>query len=621
MRSGRMTKTFGMAGRKGDSMMEDPKSPKLKITDRRMLTWFLVQLGPHWYKIAFGLILMVLSTAASLWSPLLIRDIADKVIVPKDITPLPNLCWLLVAAIAGEQILSAGRTIVMHFLGQRFVYQVRRDCYRHLMRLGLDFFERQRSGDVMSRVSNDVEAIENMIVHGTDSIVTNVFHVAGAIVVLFTMNWQMGIIAMVPLPIFLTGIWAFSRYIRPVFREIRVELGEINSNLQERIGGIRVIKSFAKEKLEIDTFDESSRAYWKANNKSTLMFGTVFPLLHLVTSGGLIFLIYRCGVEGVKGAMTVGTFYLFHRYMQRFYRPIGSLAYVQNVFNRALASMARIFELYDEKPSVADADNAVELEKVEGRIELRNVSFKYATGRMVLKNISVTAEPGQTIAIVGRSGAGKTSLVNLIPRFYDPCDGAVLADGHDLRTVTQESLRKHIGIVLQDTFLFNASVKENIRYAKPDASDEEIVFAARSAHAHDFIEKLEEKYDTIIGERGVRLSGGEKQRISIARAFLTNPRILILDEATSMVDTEAEQIIQASLDSLMKGRTVFVIAHRLSTVRKADKILVIDEGEIVEHANHEELMKKNGLYREMISRQFQMDSQWEEEGLTPDMLK
>jgi ABC-type multidrug transport system fused ATPase/permease subunit len=616
-----MVKTYGMAGRRGESMMEDPNSPKLKITDRRMLKWFFVQLGPHWYKILVALVLMILSTAASLWTPLIIRDIADKVIVPQDIEPLPGLCWLLLASIAGHQILSAARTIVMHFLGQRFVYQVRTDCYRRLMGLGLDFFERQRSGDVMSRVSNDVGAIEHMVVHGTDSIVTNVFHIVGAVTVLFIMNWRMGLIALMPLPLFLAGIWAFARFIRPVFREIRVELGEINSNLQERIGGIRVIKAFAKEEPEMETFNKSSKAYWHANNKSTLMFGTVFPLLHLVTSMGLIFLIYKCGVEGVKGAMTVGTFYLFHRYMQRFYRPIGSLAYVQNIFNRALASMARIFELFDEEPSVADADDAIELDRIEGRVELKNISFKYATGAMVLKDISVTAEPGETVAIVGRSGAGKTSLVNLIPRFYDPSEGAVLVDGRDLRTVTQESLRKNIGIVLQDTFLFNASVRENIQYAKPDASEEEIIRAATSAHAHDFIEKLENGYETVIGERGVRLSGGEKQRIAIARAFLTDPRILILDEATSMVDTEAEQIIQSSLESLMTGRTVFIIAHRLSTVRKADKIVVIDDGMVVEHANHDELMKKNGLYREMVNRQFQIDSAWEEEGLTPDMLK
>lgn len=615
-----MARSFGMGRSFGHG---DPASDarRLKITDRRMLKWFLIKLGPHWYKILAGLALMVLSTAASLWTPLIIRSIADDVIVARDAVPLPRLCLLLALAMVGSQVLSTLRTLVMHFLGQRFVYEVRMDCYRHMMKLGLDFFERQSSGDVMSRISNDVGAVEDMVVHGTDSIVTNVFHIVGAIAVLFAMNWQMGLIALAPLPLFVAGIWIFSRYIRPIFYTIRKELGEINSKLQERISGIRVVKSFAREKPEIATFETSSRAYWKANNKSTVMFSTVFPLLHLITTIGLIYLIYKCGVEGVKGAMTVGTFYLFHRYMQQFYRPIGSLAHVQNMFNRALASMARIFDLFDETPSVADSPDATELVHVEGKVELQNVSFKYNTGGTVLKNVTVTAMPGQTVAIVGRSGAGKTSLVNLIPRFYDPFEGRVCIDGFDLRTVTQESLRKNIAMVLQETFLFNTTVKENIHYANPDASDTEIEAAARSAHAHDFIAKLPEGYDTVIGERGVRLSGGEKQRISIARAFLANPRVLILDEATSMIDTEAEQVIQSALDTLMEGRTVFIIAHRLSTVRNADLIVVIDGGEIIEHANHNDLMKRNGLYKEMVSRQLQRDDEWAESGLTPEMLE
>jgi ABC-type multidrug transport system fused ATPase/permease subunit len=258
---------------------------------------------------------------------------------------------------------------------------------------------------------------------------------------------------------------------------------------------------------------------------------------------------------------------------------------------------------------------------VEGKVEFRYVRFKYATGATVLKNISLTALPGQTTAIVGRSGAGKTSLVNLIPRFYDPYEGGVFVDGRDLREITQESLRKNIATVLQETFLFNTTIRENIHYARPEATEAEIVKAAKSAHAHEFIEKLSDGYDSVIGERGVKLSGGEKQRISIARAFLADPRILILDEATSMVDTEAEQAIQGALDTLMEGRTVFIIAHRLSTVRGADNIIVIEAGEVVEHASHDDLMKKNGLYKEMVSRQFQVDKEWEDSEFTPDMLE
>jgi ABC-type multidrug transport system fused ATPase/permease subunit len=329
----------------------------------------------------------------------------------------------------------------------------------------------------------------------------------------------------------------------------------------------------------------------------------------------------RAATSVGAAAISAGTVVAFLRYMRDFYRPIGALARVQNMINQSLAAIARLFELMDEQPSVPDKPDAIELACIEGRVELQDVSFKYETGETVLHDISVLAEPGEIVAIVGRSGAGKTSLVNLIARFYDPYEGRVLVDGLDIRDVKQTSLRRNIGMVLQDTFLFNTTVRENILYARPDATEDEVIQASRGAHAHEFIERLSEGYETLIGERGVRLSGGEKQRIAIARAFLSDPRILILDEATSMVDTEAEQIIQQALNDLMRGRTTFIIAHRLSTVRNADKIVVIDAGQIVEQDDHAGLMARNGLYREMVVRQFHLDTEWEGTGdISPDML-
>jgi ABC-type multidrug transport system fused ATPase/permease subunit len=312
----------------------------------------------------------------------------------------------------------------------------------------------------------------------------------------------------------------------------------------------------------------------------------------------------------------------FLRYMHDFYRPIGTLARIQNMINQSLAAVARIFELLDEPASVRDKPGAVEFDSVRGRVELQHVSFKYDTGETVLNDVSVLAEPGEVVAIVGRSGAGKTSLVNLIPRFYDPCAGRILVDDTDVRDVTQHSLRHHIGMVLQETFLFNTTVRENILYARPDASEDELLQAARGAHAHEFITRMPEAYDTLIGERGVRLSGGERQRIAIARAFLSSPRILILDEATSMVDTEAEQIIQVALQDLMRGRTTFVIAHRLSTVRAADRIAVIEAGQVVELDTHPRLMARKGVYHDMVRRQFHLDEEWyDEDDISPDMLR
>ncbi|MFC1581991.1 ABC transporter ATP-binding protein [Planctomycetota bacterium] len=599
----------------------DDKAPKLKITDRRMLGWFYRNLKPYRLRILLSILAMLVATGAGLWEPIIFGAFFDQVVIPGNLQPLLVLTLLYLGVFIAQHLFGALRTLTMHLLGYKFMYQVRMQCYRHLMTLGMDYFERQRSGDIMSRISNDVQAVESMVVHGTDEIISKSFHIVMAIAVLFVIDWRAALVATVPVPIFVASLWVFARYIRPVFRTIRKELGEINVKLQERIGGVRVIKSFAREDAETEYFDESSMAYCKATSKSTVMWGLFNPALSMITSAGLVILIWYCTRQAVLGFMTAGTVIIFIRYMQRFYRPIQGLAHVQNLFNRALASMARIFELLDEEPAVKDKENAIVLEKVKGHVEIDRVSFKYETGEMILRNISVTAEPGEVIAIVGRSGAGKTSLINLLPRFYDPLHGSVRIDGHDIRDVTQDSLRQNIGLVLQETFLFNATVRENISYARPDATDEEIETAARAAHAHDFVSQFPEGYDSLIGERGVRLSGGEKQRISIARAFLADPRILILDEATSMVDTEAEQIIQQALSNLMEGRTVFIIAHRLSTVRNANNIVVIDDGEVVEQDRHDHLMAKNGLYKEMVFRQFQLDTDFgQEDGIMEAIL-
>lgn len=607
----------GGGGPHGRGRDGEPEVEPLKITDRRMLGWFVNNLGPHWYKIALGVSAMVLGTAAEMSVPLVLKSVFDDVIMPGDLEPLSRLVVLLLVFVATGQILGAVRMNVMHLLGQRFVYTLRMQCYHHIMRLGLGYFERQRTGDVMSRVSNDVGAVEDMVVHGTDNVITSVVQIALIIGVMFWLNVSLALVAIAPLPIFIISIVIFARFIRPVFRRIREELGDINVKLQERISGIQVIKAFGREEEEVDYFEESSRAYWRMSAKSIWMWTTFFPAVGLITSAGMVIVIWYGATLATRGVDygTAGTLVAFMVYLQRFYHPIGALVQVYNTLNRALASMARIFELLDETPDVQDKEDAVELGEVEGRVDIEGVSFKYATGETVLHDVSVSAAPGETVAIVGRSGAGKTTLVNLIPRFYDPYEGRVLVDGHDVRDVTVHSLRRNTGIVLQETFLFNDTVKENIRYARPDATDEEVIAAARSAYAHDFIERLEEGYESVIGERGVKLSGGQKQRIAIARALLADPRILILDEATSLVDTEAEQMIQQALHNLKQGRTTFAIAHRLSTIRNADRIVVIDEGEIVEQDRHDALMARNGLYAEMYNRQFQIDETWRVEGM------
>jgi ABC-type multidrug transport system fused ATPase/permease subunit len=602
------------AHRQKDGPADD--APKLKITDKRMLQWFAKVVGARWLIVSISLVAMVASAAADTVQPLLIKYLIDKGFAPHDTRAIGWAMLMMLLTYFGSGLFNVVRMNLMHVLGQRLVFETRLDTYSHLQKLSLSYFHRNKTGDIMSRLSNDVNSVEDMVVHGTDEVVSDGLRVIFAVgAMLIYLNPKLTLLAFTPLPVFLAAIIIFSKYVRPIYRRIRDELGDINAQLEERISGILVIKAFGREKHEYQGFKEASTKYYDANVMGIRMWSTFFPSLGFLTSLGMLLVMWRGGLMLSAGeAVTTGTIMAFVGYLQGFYWRFGSLIRVYDLYNRALASLARIFQITDEVPEVQDKPDAIELTAIEGRVDIEHVTFRYETGDIVLKDVSIHAEPGETIALVGRSGAGKTSLVNLIPRFYDPLEGRVLVDNIDVRDVTQESLRSHMAMVLQETFLFNGSVNENVRYGRLDATDEEIVQACIAAHADEFVQDLPDKYDTQIGERGVKLSGGQKQRVAIARALLANPRILILDEATSLVDTEAEQMIQKALDNLMQGRTTFVIAHRLSTVRKANKIVVIDDGEVVEEADHDTLMQQQGLYAEMYERQFRIAEDW---GLGP----
>ncbi len=584
--------------------------------DLQLLRWFGARLLPHWPKVLLSTAAMVLAAGFELLPPIITKRVFDDVLGPaRRLDLLPWLITALVGCFLAGAVFSAIRQATIHILGQRMVYGLRREAHAQVQRLDLSYFESSSTGDVMSRLSNDVDSVENLVVHGSDSAITDLLRVAGTLAIMFHFAWQLSLWALLPVPLFIPGIIYFSRRVRPFYRQVRDELGRINSRLQENISGIRVVKAFAQEESEEELFDAASRAYMQAACRGIWMWATLLPALSFLTSlsvAGVLFVGARLvGVSGESSAatgVTAGTIVMFLSYMQNFYGRLRGLMGVYNTLNRALASLGRIHELFHMAPEVRDAADAVDLPLLRGRVEFDHVSFRYLDGEEVLREVSIVAEPNQTIAIVGRSGAGKTSIINLIPRFYDPLSGRVLVDGHDLRQVTQESLRRQIGMVLQSTFLFNDTVASNIRYGKPEATDEEVRAAALAANAHEFIVgELPEGYGTIVGERGVKLSGGQQQRLAIARALLTDPRILILDEATSAVDSEAELKIQAALYRLMENRTTFVIAHRLSTVRHADKIVVLENGRIVEEGNHEALMARDGLYREMYQMQFRLE--------------
>lgn len=586
---------------------EEELELRRRIGDRRMIAWFYRSLLPYWPRVLLGLVSMLASVGLGLLPPLLIKHVIDDVLTAGRMELLGPLIIGLICCSAGDSFFSGLRSATMHILAQRMVYDLRRDVHRHLQRLSLSYFESHSTGDIMSRLSNDVQAVEQMVSHGTDTVVSDSLRLIGLIGFITVMLWQLALVALIPLPIFVVAIILFARKVRPYYQKVRDQLGEINAHLQENISGIRVVQAFAREEHEEKLFDRASFGYFKAYAKGVWMWATFFPAMGFLTSFSFVGIIWYGAylVHGQQHGATIGTLVAFFGWLQGLYGPVRSLLQVHNTFNQALAALARIFEIWDTPPEITDSPDARPLGPIKGLVEFEHVSFRYHTGEMVLRDVSFTAEPGQTVAIVGRSGAGKTSIVNLIPRFYDPLEGVVRVDGHDVRTVTVASLRSQIALVLQDTFLFNDTVRENIRYGRLDATDDEVEQAAIAAHAHEFImQDLPDGYDTEIGERGVKLSGGQKQRIAIARALLADPRILILDEATSSVDTEAERIIQSAINRLVRGRTTFVIAHRLSTIVNADQILVLEDGQIVEQGTHAELIALNGLYKEMYDRQF-----------------
>lgn len=589
-------------------------------------------LTPYWKQLIFTATLLTLLTVFELLPPLFQKQIVDEVIGTRDLGRLGILVAGLVGVYVLIQAANSGDLYIRHALGQRFIFDLRVRLYAYLQRLSLSFFERTSTGELMSRVTNDINALERFVTHGTSFMAIDLMRLIGTGIILFFLEWRLALLVLIPVPILAIGMRWFNTRIRPVYRRVRDRLGDINAKLQDNLAGIRVIQAFGREANEMERFTAESRRYYEARVRGIRYWSSFFPAMYFIASLGSVLVLGVGAVMVVQGQLSLGSMVAFLSYIVSFYEPIRRLTEMDNVFQEAIAAGERIFELLDEVPEIEDAPDAVALPRLRGEIRFHDVHFRYRrretpptvdsprlsasetspTGQAaqaepdVLHNVEFQMGPGEVVALVGPSGAGKTSIANLLCRFYDPIHGQITVDGYDLRRVQIKSLRRQIAVVLQDTFLFNTTVRENLLYGKPDASGEEIIAAAKAAYAHDFIMALPQGYDTEIGERGVKLSGGQKQRLALARAILADPRILILDEATSSVDAEAEYLIQQALDEVLKGRTALVIAHRLSTIRNADKIIALEGGRIIEIGDHRELLSRGGLYSQLYRRQIEL---------------
>lgn len=565
----------------------------------------LKYIKPYLQRMVVAIFCIILAAGANLYVPWILRDIIDEVLTTKNMSMLNTIASGIVVVFFLRGIFFYGQTYLMSYIGQKVIIDIREAIYRHLQRLSLSYYEKRQTGQLMSYITNDVAAVQGALVESMIELVTEGMTLIGSLAAMFYLHWQLSLLTLITAPLVGQTMNIFGKKLRTSSTLIQERAADITSVLQESISSVRVIKSFAREDYEIDRFKEQNHQNFRAQMKNSQIMATLTPIIEFVAAIGITMIIWYGGREVINNNLTAGSLIAFLTYSVNLSNPIKRLSRVYGNIQKAMAAAERVFDVLDTKPEIEDLPGATTLAKIDGSVAFNNVTFEYKEGEPALQEVKLIVKPGQVVAIVGPSGAGKTTIGNLIPRFYDPVAGNITIDGIDIKTVTLKSLREQIGIVPQETILFNGSVYNNILYGRLDASQDEVIAAAKAANAHNFIMEMPEAYDAPIGERGSKLSGGQKQRISIARAILKNPRILILDEATSALDAESEQLVQEAVDKLMVGRTSFVIAHRLSTVKRADIIVVMERGRLVEQGNHDQLLELGGLYSKLYQVQFQ----------------
>jgi ABC-type multidrug transport system fused ATPase/permease subunit len=550
------------------------------------------------YKLRTGLAIgsLLAATATALLPPYLAKQAIDEGIRPHDLHALTFFVVAFLAAGLANWATSSAQTYFTGWTGERILADLRNKLFRHLQRLSLGYFERNRAGVIISRLTNDVEALDQLVTDGVTTLVQSTLTLAGTAVVLFLLDWKLALATLTILPPLMVATVWFRKRSQRAYRAVRERLGLVTATLAEDIAGIRVVQAFTRENANLRNFRAVNDHYREANQETVFLNGVYFPIVDLLSTAATVVLLGYGGYLFFGGSVSLGTLFAFMLYISNFFDPIQQLSQLYNTFLSATAALDKIVDVLDTEPEIVDRPNAEELPPVEGRVRFEDIRFGYGSGPEVLHGLDLDVAPGTTVALVGHTGAGKSTIAKLLARFYDPRDGRITIDGSDLRDVTQASLRRQLGIVPQEGFLFAGTVTDNIAFGKPDATSEEVVRAAQTVGAHDFILRLEDGYETELQERGSRLSLGQRQLIALARALLADPRLLILDEATSSVDIGTERKIERALRLLLAGRTAFIIAHRLSTIRDADLIVVLEHGQIVEQGKHEELLRSGGLY-------------------------
>ncbi len=589
---------FGHGPRRGGMTIEDAADQRKAI--RRLIAY----LKPYHWAMAGVTLLVILSTGFSLAGPIMVGKAVDLYIIPGDVPGLLRMGVLLLVVYIASSGTSIAYSLIMVNIAQKLIKDIRADLFNHIQTLSMGFFDQHEAGDLMSRITNDTDAINRVLSNGMVQLISNILQLVGILVAMLVLNWRLALGSLVVLPLMGLVTMSIASRTRQAFREVQFNLGALNANAEENISGVRVVRAFAREKETINQFRAVNLKNRDAGIKAERITALLMPLIHVMSTVAVAIIAGLGGWLALRDLISVGVIVSFISYSYQFFGPIRQLAQLYNQLQSALAGAERIFYVIDTSPTVADKPDAEPLPRIAGRVEFEHVSFAYEEDKPVLKDVSLVAEPGQTIALVGPTGAGKTTIINLLSRFYDVNEGTIRIDGQDIRDIQQKTLRRQLGIVLQDTYLFTETVMDNIRYGRLDATDEEVIEAAKLANADQFISRLPQGYQTKVSEQGSNFSQGQRQLLAIARAVLADPAILILDEATSSVDTRTEMHIQDALLRLMEGRTAFVIAHRLSTIREADAVLVINENAIIERGTHAELIEQRGFYYDLYMSQF-----------------